>query len=232
MKEFGGNLIKVSVDNRRFFQPLDIKDHQSISGFDPDRRYRYLEATPGEACTISVRLLDPNQRYMVGIAVDGRDVVDGKKIPDDFHRADAWRGAYIFNVGTENGGTIKGWRESNSHVREFVFVEQQRSYTAEMFNDFSAVGTIVLAVFREDISAPISRGGMNSRGLGMGVGVRVESHVRDIHFVPRQTAYEIFVIKYATKAELQKIGVWTPHVTTKNRIWPNQGQKQYCHFPS
>lgn len=233
MKELKGMLVTVSVNGNRFFHPLNHKDVPGDQ-YRSARYYRHMEATPGQKYGITVRLNTGhhNSRFAVGIAVDGRSVINGSRIGNAIEQADTWGPSYVFNVDNENGGTIQGWRESTDYVREFVFTDEKKSYAADMFGDLSAVGTIVLAVFREDLPKTMIRlRGVNSRGIGTGVGDIVESSVKPTHFRPKSMAYEIFVIKYDTIEKLKSIGVWTPP-ETENRFWPAKKQVAgpFCPF--
>ncbi len=237
-----GELVEVSVNvnnqpfGTRFFWPKDISDVQGHTT-SADKYYRFMEAKMGATYGITIKLLDHTKRYLIGIAVDGRCVCSGKVVGNNIERSNSWDsgGSYVFDVGSENGGTITGWRESQNHVREFVFTSPENSFAGK-WDDFSAIGTIAIAVFREDIPEPAQYDGSRSggtRSIGTGYGNRVESRVGTTSFISKTVAYETFTINYQTTEVLKKLGVWTPEdlKAAPNRMWPATPPREFCNFP-
>lgn len=233
MNKITGSLVDVSLeigessDAGRFFLPRNIKDVAG-SRSNPDIRYRYLEARAGQKYGVTVRLHDCSKRYQVSIAIDGRCILSGRKVPS-VNSFITWPAGYIFFCDSENGGTIRGWREDQDTVREFVFTSPEQSFAGK-WGDFSAMGTIVIAVFRESSEPDLPK--IATRGLGTGYGDRIESQVRTEEFHSKDIAYEIFVLNYQSKDNLQRLGVWEPETETRtnNRIWPGKQSKNFCQF--
>lgn len=223
-----GELVEISIEmddrTNSLFHPNEFSSYTPGSSRSSDWHYRYAEAVKGKSYGITIRLKDCTKKYAIAIAVDGIDVIDGEQIlaVDNYN---SWPRAYVFDCGKDNGGTIKGWRESQDHVREFVFTDAANSLAAK-WDDYSAMGTIVVSVFRENIPEKV-RG--LSKGLGTGYGERLDSHVDETKFEAKEQAYEVFVIKYETKATLKKLGVWREEVAD-NRLWPKK-EKGYINFP-
>ncbi|MDZ7612140.1 MAG: hypothetical protein U5L10_05235 [Candidatus Moranbacteria bacterium] len=243
MQNLNGSLVNVSVINPnsqekfRFFEPTNIQDQRSDSPRRPDVYYRYLEATKGIPYGITIKLKDTTKQYSIGIAIDGRGVLEGKKIPDFIEDLAAWTGeSYIFNCGQENGGTLLGWRESQENVRQFFFSKPEKSLAGK-WEDYSAMGTIVIAVFRhrddnDEVIPPQPQFTPGTRGLGTGFGQRVRQKVDYTHFEPKRIAYEIFVIKYEDRQTLQKLGIWKPETKEgENRFWPEEQKREFIEFP-
>lgn len=220
------DVVEPSIRTAQFFEPKGLRDRVGDSGH-PDIYHRFAALEDGEKYGITIRLHEADKRFLCRVGIDGRNVVDGSRIPDyhDLGRSSAWTGdGYVLNVAQENGGTIEGWRESMDHVRRFVVTTEAGSYAAEQWHDLSAVGTIVIATFRE-------RPAGITRSVGTGFGDRVESRVELTHFDGQPTAYEIIVIKYAPLEELRRLGVVVPEPPAENRIWPQGRDPKFCTFP-
>ena len=222
-----GDLVEVSIQINEnpqaayFFEPsgnIDIKGSTTRSS----KYFRAFKAKEGDEYGITIRLKDRKRRYQVAIAIDGRNVIDGKKLTRNYDHSSSWGQAYIFSVdGDNNGGTVLGWRESMDTVRKFVFSKPENSLAATAWDDWSAMGTIVVVVFREEekdqshVLTPRCGGlkarggcsagggkGARTRGLGTGAGGQIESRVETGKFKPKDLAYEIFVLRYMAQEDL------------------------------
>jgi len=83
-----------------------------------------------------------NHRVGVVIAVDGRNIISGKK---SYLKSN--ERMYILNPYQKS--TYKGWRSGKNRVNEFYFTDVPDSYADRTFGDTSAMGVIAVAVFKE-----------------------------------------------------------------------------------
>ena len=100
----------------------------------------YLMAVQGERYAIRVTN-NTGDRVGLVIAVDGRNIVSGKKSnlrPDE----------RMYILPPHGSGTFEGWRTDRNTVNRFYFTDPGDSY-AGAFGDFSATGVIAVAVYRE-----------------------------------------------------------------------------------
>ncbi|MDP3778966.1 MAG: hypothetical protein Q8R30_02915 [bacterium] len=225
-RTINGTLAEISIElsggaGARFFKPsfADVRG----DGNKPDTYYRFAEMQMGDTYGITINLRDKSQRVQVGIAVDGRHVISGQQVGSSIELLSTWETSsnYVISQTGNSGPTrIRGWRENNDKVREFVVTTPARSLAGKWHN-LTQSGTIVVAVFRERTSEPqITLRGSTSRGLGTGAGQQIESRVTRTTFNPQSVASEIFVIKYETQETLQKIGVNTPTRDKSAPYWP------------
>ena len=122
----------VGPDGRTFREfPLDSRDGALRS---------YLQAEKGARYQVRVRNTS-GARVGLVIAVDGRNIINGKKSElsrtEPMYVLDAW--------GTQD---YAGWRANLEAINEFYFTDWSDSY-AEAFGDRSARGVIAVAVYRE-----------------------------------------------------------------------------------
>jgi len=106
-----------------------------------DIKRAYLEAKDGKAYGIKVRN-NTNRRVGLVVAVDGRNIISGKK-----SRLKSKERMYILNP--YQSSIYKGWRSSKNRVNEFYFTDVPDSYADRTFGDQSAMGVIAVAVFNE-----------------------------------------------------------------------------------
>ena len=122
----------VGPDGRTFREfPLDSRDGALRS---------YLQAEKGARYQVRVRNTSGARLGLV-IAVDGRNIINGKKSElsrtEPMYVLDAW-----------DTQEYAGWRASLDAINEFYFTDWSDSY-AEAFGDRSARGVIAVAVYRE-----------------------------------------------------------------------------------
>ena len=196
----------------------------------------YVEAVKGDRYSIQVTNKS-GRRIGVVIAVDGRNIINGKK-------SDLERNERMYIIGPYESNTFEGWRTSMDRTNRFYFTEQSDSYAEKVFADASAMGTIALAVYREKIPEIISHserlkeapaGAMpyasrESRSTdrveqkigkeaGTGFGETTYSPAYVVHFDPEQEPAEKIVLKYEWRSELCRKGVIS--CGPKNRFWPD-----------
>ena len=198
-----GSLVTIEIPVGNQEQPIAVHSSNRLpdaSGSDqpatPDVYYRWCEAPIGATYGITIRLKDPTQRYSVGVAIDGRNVMDGQRVPfERFHEDSSWDNTFIINVVEENGGTIRGWRDhtGTEESETFVFTDTEHSVAANSGNP-EDIGTIAIAVFRErGASTEVA----NSRSVGTGRGeTRHDPLGLCDDFDSQSCAYEVFVLCY------------------------------------
>ena len=196
----------------------------------------YAEAMKGGEYAIWIRNLLP-RRVGVVVAVDGRNIISGKK---------SWlkNGERMYILGPHESCEYRGWRTGNDRVNRFYFTDAGDSYAAA-FGDTSAMGVVAVAVYPEvqrpeplppaadlsrdragsaaqapkaEKSAPAGRA-MESAGTGFG---REEySPSRLVAFEPEARAVETVLIKYEWRSTLCRLGIIpgeNPPLPS-NRLW-------------
>lgn len=127
----------VGPDGRQFREiPVDARDGAWRS---------YLQAERGAKYQVRVHN-DSGGRVGLVIAVDGRNIIDGRK-------SELARGEPMYVVGAGDTQDFAGWRANLDAVNEFYFTDWKDSYS-EAFGDRSARGVIAVAVYREDVPEP------------------------------------------------------------------------------
>jgi hypothetical protein len=210
-------------------------------------RFFYMEAVKGERYSIQVTNRS-NRRIGVGIAVDGRNIIDGKK-------SDLERKERMYIIGPHETNTFEGWRTGMERTNRFYFTEQSDSYAEKVFADASAMGTIALAVYNEKLpeiipysdsssrmkeapseAAPGASAGSRSadraeqkktQEAGTGFGETMYSPARVVRFDPEDTTAEKIVLKYEWRSELCRKGIIP--CGQKNRFWP--GDHEFAPIP-
>jgi hypothetical protein len=203
-----------------------------------DGRYFYVEALKGARYSIQVTNRSGG-RIGVVIAVDGRNIISGKK-------SDLKRDERMYIIGPHETNTFEGWRTDMDRTNRFYFTEASDSYAEKVFDDASAMGTIALAMYRErppevipysegqfrmrDAPAPAAAQGRSESGAagklekkrdkeaGTGFGETAYSPSRVVHFDPEQEPAEKIVLKYEWRSELCRKGII--QCGPKNRFWP------------
>ena len=130
-----GNAVQVQVRSEKG----QIFPLYPVASQFPSRKL-YVEAVKGDHYTILVRnLLD--RRVGIVLAVDGRNIISGKK---SWLRNDE----RMYVLGPYEQGEFKGWRTSLHSINRFYFTDVADSYAAA-FGDESAMGVIAVAVYPE-----------------------------------------------------------------------------------
>ncbi len=186
----------------------------------------YLEAVRGQNYSIQIRNRT-NQRIGIVIAVDGRNIISG----DQSHLKSDER---MYVVGPYQQERYEGWRTGKSRVNRFYFTDAGDSY-AGAWGDYSAMGVIAVAAFREVAYQPQPQpwaqdgsGYGDQRGLrrapsgeaapsaaprdlqstpGTGYGEEERSPSRRVEFDPENQPFARFFLKYAWRETLCRQGV-------------------------
>lgn len=202
-------------------------------------KFFYMEAVKGQRYSIQVTNRS-DRRIGIVIAVDGRNIVDGKK-------SDLKRKERMYIVRPHESNTFEGWRTGMDRTNRFHFTEQSDSYAEKVFADASAMGTIALAVYREKLPEIVPYSGGASRmkdapagaapcapsesrsadrseqkkneQAGTGFGETTHSPAYMVHFDPEYTITEKIVLKYEWRSELCRKGIIS--CGPKNRFWPD-----------
>lgn len=202
-------------------------------------KFFYMEAVKGQRYSIQVTNKS-DRRIGIVIAVDGRNIVDGKK-------SDLKRNERMYIVGPHESNTFEGWRTGMDRTNRFYFTEQSDSYAEKVFADASAMGTIALAVYREKLPEIVPYSGGTSRmkdapagaapcapsesrsadrseqkkneQAGTGFGETTYSPTYMVQFDPEHTIAEKIVLKYEWRSELCGKGIIS--CGPKNRLWPD-----------
>jgi hypothetical protein len=201
--------------------------------------YYYLEAVKRQRYSIQVTNKS-DRRIGVVIAVDGRNIIDGKK-------SDLLRNERMYIIGPYDTNTFEGWRTGMDRTNRFYFTEQSHSYAEKVFADASAMGAIALAVYKEKITqivphfdmsfqereAPAAGGPSassesraagkhkqkESEQAGTGFGETTYSPAYVVQFDPEHTMAEKIVLKYEWQSTLCRKGIIS--CGPKNRFWPD-----------
>jgi hypothetical protein len=202
-----------------------------------DGEYYYLEAVKGQRYSIQVTNKS-DRRIGLVIAVDGRNIIDGKK-------SDLLRNERMYIIGPYGTNTFEGWRTGMDRTNRFYFTEQSDSYAEKVFADASAMGTIALAAYKEKIPQIVPHADMSlpkreapaacapsassraagkhkleeSDQAGSGFGETTYSPASVVQFDPEHTMAEKVVLKYEWRSELCQKGIIS--CGPKNRFWPD-----------
>lgn len=192
-----------------------------------ESRKVYVEAVKGNQYSILVRNL-VNRRVGVVIAVDGRNIISGKK---SWLRNDE----RMYILEPHGQGAFKGWRTSLESINRFYFTDAADSYAAA-FQDQSAMGVIAVAVYPEvqrQVSTGLLRSSVGTESgdapaakseaerAGTGFGRQEHSPARLVAFDPESKTAEKILIKYEWRSTLCRRGI--VHCATnrppRNRLW-------------
>ena len=206
-----------------------------VAGRNANRKV-YAEAVKGDQYSIVVRnRLD--RRVGIVVAVDGRNIISGKK---SWLKSDE----RMYILEPYGQGEFKGWRTGEDRVNRFYFTSAADSYAAA-FNDESAMGVIAVAVYPEvrhyeppvemyrgtsGASAPAAQkkaraAGRMSESAGTGYGQEEYSPVRIVEFEPEHAAQEKLYIRYEWRESLCRKGIIAcgQHRHPRNRMWDEDG---------
>lgn len=194
----------------------------------------YLEAVPEQNYRIRVRNRGPERIGLV-IAVDGRNIISGQ-------RSDLRPDERMYILGPYQSQEYSGWRTSRNRVNRFYFTDAGESYSAA-FGDYSAMGVIAVAAFREqpryhspqqwdegrDKSGSRSRKnapapgaqkhGQFSDEAGTGYGHDEYSPSRRVSFDPERRAFARYFLKYEWRETLCDKGIADCRRRPANRMW-------------
>jgi len=130
--------IEILSDRGSVFQTFPLRDFWAGN---TRVSKRYLEARKGENYGIVITNRTP-ERVGVVIAVDGRNIITGK-------RSDLGNNESMYIVNAYETARYDGWRTNSEEVHQFYFTDPADSYSVKTFGDSSAMGVIAMAVYRE-----------------------------------------------------------------------------------
>ncbi|MBI4684524.1 MAG: hypothetical protein HY755_04940 [Nitrospirae bacterium] len=236
---WGGRVrIEVISDRGNEFLTLPFKEFQT-GGTHVIKRY--LEAKKGENYSIVIRN-NMSERIGVAIAVDGRNIITGKK-------SYLKNNEMMYIVEPYGYTKLEGWRTDDNTVHRFYFTDVQDSYAVRTFSDTSAMGVIAIAVFREKDrpkilheeqiqkeKAPTAPQGSAKGELkryendaaGTGFGNETYSPVIKVEFEPEVFPFEKILVKYEWHEVLCKKGILKCWTEERNRLWD---ESEYAPYP-
>jgi len=203
---------------------------------------KYLEARRGENYGIVIRNITP-ERIGVVIAVDGRNIISGKK-------SDLKNGEDMYIVNGYEHGKYDGWRTASDKVHKFYFTDMGDSYAMRTFSDSTAMGVIAVAIYREKErprlsyeqkrrdsapAAPSAESSVKSKAgtardesAGTGFGDKQYSPVIRVAFEPDPTPVQKTLVKYEWREVLCRKGILSCKQEPKNRLWD---EDEYAPYP-
>ena len=179
-----------------------------------------------------------NRRVGVVIAVDGRNIISGKKS----HLKSNERMYLLEPYQTQEFG---GWRTGRNRTHRFYFTQMDDSYAAD-WGDYTAMGVVAMAVFQEryqqankphykgmkrNKSAGSTKAKSLQREPGTGFGEEQWSPSREVRFVAEKRAYSKEFIKYEYRSTLCQKGIVRCRQNKRdNRFW-NDNDRNYGYAP-
>lgn len=237
----GGGSVNVEVvsDNKGL---LSLIPYRTLETGGTRIIKKYLEAHRGENYSIVIR---NNLQHRIGvvIAVDGRNIITGKK-------SSLRSSEMMYIVAPYSSANLEGWRTDNDTVHRFYFTDVKDSYAVRTFADTSAMGVIAVAVFLEKERPPVLYDGQLQSGkarpapgaaargeikkqqsdaAGTGFGDESYSPVVKVEFEPEGVPYEKFLIKYEWQEMLCRKGILDCRDHEKNRLWDHD--MEYSPYP-
>lgn len=191
----------------------------------------YLEAIKGKRYKLRIRNTS-NRRIGVVVAVDGRNILSGKK---SFLR----NNEKMYVLDPHETANYKGWRTSKNRVNRFYFTSAGDSYS-NAWGDRSALGVIAVAVYDEkrrhyykkhrkglsNRSAPSNRGYLADESTGTGFGREEYSPTINVRFKANGKPSFRHFFKYEWKNTLCKRGIgncgYYENRRDNNRFWPKE----------
>ena len=201
----------------------------------------YLEAIKGKRYQLRIRNTS-NRRIAVVVAVDGRNILSGKK---SYLR----QNEKMYVLDPYESANYKGWRTGNNRVNRFYFTSAGDSYS-NAWGDRSAMGVIAVAVFDEKYkqyykkhrrgdlsnkSAPSRRGYLTEESTGTGFGREEYSPTIRVNFKAKNKPSFKHFFKYEWRNTLCKRGVvncnYYENNHNNNRFWPRETNNGYAPYP-
>ena len=202
---------------------------------------KYLEARKDENYGIVIRNMTP-ERIGVVIAVDGRNIISGKK-------SDLKNSEEIYLVNGYEQVQYDGWRTASDTVHKFYFTNTADSYATRTFEDSSSMGVIAIAVYREkELPRPMyesrrqktappapSAGGLagnkseaaRDESAGTGFGDEQYSPAIKVAFEPEEHPLQKTLIKYEWHEVLCRKGILQCSKEPQNRFWDEENYAPY-----
>jgi len=232
--------VEVVSDRGNIFQAIPHQDFQQSS---TRIIKRYLEAKKGENYGIVITNSTP-ERVGVVIAVDGRNIITGK-------RSELRNNEAMYIVNAYESVRCDGWRTGNDQVHRFYFTDEPDSYSVKTFGDSSAMGVIAAAVYREKprprqlleqksegAAAPAARSSekntqsvdhlaLAGESAGTGFGEARYSPVITVQFKPERDPVQKTLVKYEWREVLCRKGILSCGRELGNRLWDEEGFAPY-----
>ncbi len=227
-----------------------VSDSGSVLRTIPHRSFRtngtqvvknFLEARKGENYGIVIRN-NTSERIGAVIAVDGRNIISGKK-------SELKNSEIMYIVNGYDSARYDGWRTSQEQVHKFYFTDPADSYSIKTFADSSAMGVIAVAIYREKKrpqplyernkselapAAPSAGSPARSKGkmqadetAGTGFGDAQYSPVVKVEFEPEHAPARKILVKYEWRDVLCRKGLLRCVQDTGNRLWDEDGYAPY-----
>ena len=223
--------VNIVADQRGILRKFDARSKRA------DVERSFVIARNDERYRIQVRNIS-NKRIGVVIAVDGRNIISGKKSYLTFRER-------MYVLHPYQTQEFEGWRTGRNRTHRFYFTGMSDSYAAN-WGDTTAMGVIAVAVFRER-RQQISRKGLGkgrdkqrlgeSRSMreapGTGFGENEWSPSREVIFFAHNRPIEKKFIKYEWHSTLCRLAVIRCRSDYKqNRFWPAPNRDEgYAPFP-
>jgi hypothetical protein len=194
---------------------------------------QYLEARKGENYGIVIRNMTP-ERIGVVIAVDGRNIISGKK-------SNLRDNEPMYIVNSYESGQYNGWRTASNAVHKFYFTDTADSYAMRTFSDSSSMGVIAVAIYREkervkplyegkrmgktsaesanDSAARIKKGTSMDESAGTGFGDELYSPVINVAFEPEPRPVQKMLVRYEWREVLCRKGIMNCGKEPGTRLW-------------
>lgn len=235
----GEVIVEIVSDSGNIFRTIP---HQGFRTNGTRVVKNYLEARKGENYGIVIRNNTP-ERIGAVIAVDGRNIISGKK-------SELKNSETMYIVNGNDSARYDGWRTGQDQVHRFYFTEPADSYSIKTFADSSAMGVIAVAIYREkERQQPLHEGNKSelapaapSRGsaarskgktladesAGTGFGDAQFSPVVKVEFEPERAPALKMLVKYEWRDVLCRKGLLRCGQDTGNRLWD---EDEYAPFP-
>ena len=203
---------------------------------------KYLEARRGESYGIVLHNMTP-ERIGVVIAVDGRNIISGKK-------SDLKNSEDMYIVNSYEHGQYDGWRTASDRVHKFYFTDTADSYAMRTFSDSTSMGVIAVAIYREkerprplceqkrlnntpaapsaESSARSKTGAARDESAGTGFGDEQYSPTIKVAFEPEHTPVQKTLFKYEWREVLCRKGILNCRQEPGNRLWD---EDEYAPYP-
>jgi|GEM_PF-123477 len=199
----------------------------------------YLEAVKGKRYKLRIKNTS-NRRVGVVLAVDGRNILSGKK-------SHLRKNEKMYVLDPYETASYKGWRTAKNQVNRFYFTTAGDSYS-NAWGDRSAMGVIAVAVFDEkqrhyykkhrkqqrNRMAP-NRGYLAEESTGTGFGEEEYSPSIRVRFKAKANPAFKHFYKYEWRNTLCKRGIVScdsyEDDREYNRFWPRQSNSDYVPYP-
>lgn len=153
-QRYGGGDLEVGVtsDRGRSLPEYPVRDGGRSGVYKA-----YVEATRGQNYSVTVRN-NSNDRIGVVIAVDGRNIISGD-------RSNLRSNERMYVLEPRQQESYEGWRTGKNRVNRFYFTDAGNSYSGA-WGDYSAMGVIAVAAFREVRPLPVPSQPWTKEGPG------------------------------------------------------------------